>query len=112
MPAFNPITVPLPADLPTTWQPQQIVAPNGADAGLAEQYGYNYLMEQVNAAQQALQELGYYIPQLAAAEDIGGYFIIPAGESLPPSQRQQNTLYGQIIDDFTQSAQIEGGAGL
>ena len=42
----------LPADLPTNWQGGQIVAPNGADAGLPEQYGYNYLMEAVNAAQQ------------------------------------------------------------
>lgn len=109
MPAFNPITVPLPADLPTTWQPQQIVAPNGADAGLAEQYGYNYLMEQVNAAQQALQEVGAYFPQLALAGDVGGYFIIPAGSTLPPAQRQPNALYGQVIDDFTGTPAVLGG---
>ena len=30
----------LPADLPTNWQGGQIVAPNGPDAGLPEQYGY------------------------------------------------------------------------
>lgn len=54
----NPITVTLPADLPTDWTYGQTVAPTGAEAGLAEQYGYNYLMEQVNAAQQALNEVG------------------------------------------------------
>lgn len=48
----------LPADLPTDWTGGQIVAPNGADAGLPTQYGYNYLMEQVNAAQQAVNDLG------------------------------------------------------
>lgn len=48
----------LPADLPTDWAGGMIVAPNGADAGLPAQYGYNYLMEAVNAAQQACNEIG------------------------------------------------------
>lgn len=47
----------LPADLPTGWTGGQIVAPNGADVGLPEQYGFNYLNEQVNAAQQAINDL-------------------------------------------------------
>lgn len=49
-----PITIPnypLPADLPTNWQPDQIVAPDGTTVGLTEQAGYNYLMAAVNAAQ-------------------------------------------------------------
>lgn len=54
MPDF--ITVPLPADLPTDWEANDIVAPNGADAGLSEQHGYNYLMEQVNNAQTAISQ--------------------------------------------------------
>lgn len=53
----NIITVPLPADLPTDWQLSDIVAPNGTDAGLENQYGYNYLMEAVNNAQVAIQEV-------------------------------------------------------
>lgn len=48
----------LPADLPTDWAGGMIVAPNGADAGLPTQYGYIYLMEAVNAAQQAVNDLG------------------------------------------------------
>lgn len=99
MPAFNPITVPLPADLPTTWQPQQIVAPNGADAGLAEQYGYNYLMEQVNAAQQALQQVAQYFPQLATLDDTGGF--IKMTSSIPVSQRKPRNLYGKVVANFT-----------
>lgn len=47
----------LPADLPTDWAGGMIVAPNGADAGLPEQYGYNYLMAAVNATQQACNQI-------------------------------------------------------
>lgn len=54
----NPITTPLPADLPESWTTGQIVAPNGADVGLSEQHGYNYLMQQVNAAQSGVNTLG------------------------------------------------------
>ena len=50
------ITVPLLADLPTDWEANDIVAPNGADVGLSEQHGYNYLMEQVNNAQTAISQ--------------------------------------------------------
>lgn len=49
--------IPLPADLPENWISGQIVAPTGAEAGLDEQHGYNYLMKQVNNAQKALKAL-------------------------------------------------------
>ena len=49
--------IPLPADLPENWTSQQTVAPTGAEVGLDEQYGYNYLMRQVNNAQKALKVL-------------------------------------------------------
>lgn len=49
--------IPLPADLPENWTSGQIVAPTGAEAGLDEQHGYNYLMMQVNNAQKALKAL-------------------------------------------------------
>lgn len=45
--------IPLPADLPENWTSGQIIAPTGAEAGLDEQHGYNYLMKQVNNAQKA-----------------------------------------------------------
>lgn len=51
--ADRPFDTPLPADLPEDWTSGQIVAPAGADVGLSQQHGYNYLMEQVNAAQRA-----------------------------------------------------------
>lgn len=49
--------IPLPADLPENWTSGQIIAPTGAEAGLDEQHGYNYLMMQVNNAQKALKVL-------------------------------------------------------
>lgn len=61
----NPITVPLPQDMPTNWVYGQTIGPNGTDVGLAQQYGYNYLMQQVNAAQQAAEELGKGISGLS-----------------------------------------------
>lgn len=49
--------IPLPADLPENWTSQQTVAPTGAEVGMDEQHGYNYLMRQVNNAQRALKAL-------------------------------------------------------
>lgn len=49
--------IPLPADLPENWTSQQTVAPTGAEVGMNEQHGYNYLMRQVNNAQRAAKEL-------------------------------------------------------
>lgn len=61
----NPITVHLPQDLPTDWVYGQTIGPQGTDVGLTQQHGYNYLMEQVNAAQQAAQELGTAVAGLS-----------------------------------------------
>ena len=66
----NPITVPLPQDLPTNWTYGQTIGAAGTDVGLTQQHGYNYLMQQVNAAQQAAQELGEAFAGLTAA-DVG-----------------------------------------
>ena len=70
--ADNPITVPLPADLPEDWEANDIVAPDGADAGLSEQHGYNYLMEQVNNAQEAITQVGEAFSGLATQTDLDG----------------------------------------
>ena len=70
--ADNPITAPLPADLPEDWEANDIVAPDGADAGLSEQHGYNYLMEQVNNAQEAITQVGEAFSGLATQTDLDG----------------------------------------
>ena len=77
--AENPIKTPLPADLPEDWTGGQTVAPAGAEVGLSEQHGYNYLMEQVNAAQTAAKEIGEAFSGLAT---LGPDGKVP-GEQLP-----------------------------
>ena len=67
----------LPADLPTNWQENDIVAPNGADAGLSQQHGYNYLMEQVNAAQEAINLLGNAM--------VNNTYLLKGGTEIPES---------------------------
>lgn len=55
--ADRPLSAPLPADLPEDWTDGQIVAPSGASVGLSERHGYNYLMEMVNRAQEAVNTI-------------------------------------------------------
>lgn len=86
--ANNPITVPLPQDLPETWATNQIVSPNGVSAGLTPQHGYNYLMQQVNNAQQAAQELG---------EGIAGL----SGDNLPASSDGGETISAALSNKVT-----------
>ena len=105
--AENPIKTPLPADLPEDWTGGQTVAPTGAEVGLS---GYNYLMEQVNAAQTAAKEIGEAFSGLATLgpdgkvpagqlPDIGGFYEVE--EAVPPASRKANTLYGLILADYT-----------
>ena len=47
----------LPADLPEDWTQSQFISPNGTEVGLTPQHGYNYLMQQVNAAQTAINNI-------------------------------------------------------
>lgn len=65
--ADNPIKTPLPADLPENWLNTQTIAATGADVGLSKQHGYNYLMQQVNAAQKGVNLLGSSIAGLTPA---------------------------------------------
>lgn len=90
--AVNPIQTPLPADLPEDWTYGQTVAPTGAEVGLSEQHGYNYLMEQVNATQEAVNTIG------GAFEDLGGYYQMES--SIPVGERNANTLYGLILANY------------
>lgn len=56
--ANNPLSAPLPADLPENWAYGQTIAPSGTDVGLSQQHGYNYLSEQINAAQKGVNTIG------------------------------------------------------
>lgn len=75
--ADNPITTPLPADLPTNWVYGQTIGPQGTDVGLTQQHGYNYLMQQVNAAQQAATQIGQAFSGLPS---LGSDGKIPASQ--------------------------------
>lgn len=109
MAAINPITVSLPADLPENWVADQIVSPGGEEAGLTRQYGYNYLMQQVNAAQQALQQVAAYFPNLKTVTDGGGFIVM--AENIPTADRQPDTLYASIARDYSGSIPTFGGDG-
>ena len=68
--ADKPIQSPLAADLPENWSTGQIVAPAGSDVGLSQRHGYNYLMKQVNAAQEAVNTINNAFEGLASQEDL------------------------------------------
>lgn len=55
----------LPADLPEDWTEGQIVSPNGTEVGLSQQHGYNYLMEQVNHTQEAVNAINASLGDVA-----------------------------------------------
>lgn len=67
--ATNPINPALPADLPENWVYGDTVSPNGTETGLTPQHGYNYLMQQVNAAQKAANALGEAMEDVPQLED-------------------------------------------
>ena len=54
---MSKLSIPLPANLPENWTYGQIIAPTGQEVDLPANYGYNYLMNQVNNAQKAALEL-------------------------------------------------------
>lgn len=107
MAAINPITVSLPADLPENWTAGQTLAPGGEEAGLTMQHGYNYLMQQVNAAQTALLQIAAYFPNLKTMTDGGGFIVM--AENIPTADRQPDTLYASIARDYSGPIPTFGG---
>ena len=92
--AEKPVKENLPADLPTDWVLEQVVTPGGTEAGLSPQHGYNYLMAKVNEAILAINDLNN------GFENVGGGFI-EMQTSLPIGDREDETLYGLILADFS-----------
>lgn len=106
--AVNPINPPLPADLPENWQYGQTVAPNGADVGLAEQYGYNYLMQQVNAAQEGVNTLGQAVENLPtnsiSVQGSGGVSTLPEAPSGWYSAAYGNNMFVAVVNGYSIAA--------
>ena len=92
--AEKPIKIPLPADLPEDWVVEQIIAPTGEEVGLSHQHGYNYLMEMVNRAQRSVNQINETL-----ADGVGGGFV-EMEESIPVSERVDDTLYGLILKTY------------
>lgn len=68
--ADKPIASNLPSDLPTNWQTNQIVSPNGTEAGLDAQHGFNYLAKQVNDAQTGVNAINNAFPGLSTTANL------------------------------------------
>lgn len=68
--ANRPLKSNLPADLPDNWTNGNIVAPEGSSVGLSNQHGYNYLMQQVNAAQTAANTINAAFDGLASSNQL------------------------------------------
>ena len=107
----NPLPYPLPADLPEDWTNDQIVAPNGADVGLTEQHGYNYLAKQVNAAQADLQAHAGDAenPHQVNLDQLGAVGRSMAGQSVEP---EQGTIvvageWAEVFNDYRPRQFIE-----
>ena len=98
--AENPITTPLPADLPEQWTYGQTVGPNGTDVGLTQQHGYNYLMKQVNAAQEGVNTLGEAFEGVAPLGEDGK---VP-GEYLPEMDYDPSGTAAAAVQAHNQDA--------
>lgn len=73
MPNF--VKVLLPHDLPEDWNDTKYVSPNGTEVGLSEKHGYNYLMKQVNNAQQAAAELSEGLDLMVGVNMLDNWYL-------------------------------------
>lgn len=121
--------IPLPADLPENWTSGQIIAPTGAEAGLDEQHGYNYLMRQVNNAQKALKALAAQREEDLARikfwasddptspasfiggtwERIEGKFIMGASDTYPAGSTGGSATHTQTVSEIAKHTHIFAG---
>ena len=123
--------IPLPADLPENWTSGQIIAPTGAEAGLDDQHGYNYLMKQVNNAQKALKALAaqreedFARIKFWASDDptspasfiggtwerIEGKFIMGASDAYPAGSTGGSATHTQTVNEIAPHEHLVGAYG-
>lgn len=110
--------IPLPADLPENWTSGQIIAPTGAEVGLDNQHGYNYLMKQVNNAQKAATALNAGKIDKSIVQDENGNVIFYSKtetdakiKELLAKQREEDyaKIKFWISEDSTSPAELFGG---
>ena len=124
------LSTPLPTNLPENWTYGQIIAPTGQEVGLPANYGYNYLMNQVNNAQKAALELErkkaeldmgnlespstalYNLGAKPSENLLDNWYFVGGGKDgqFPINQRGQEKYaipYGYTFDRWNNSSQTE-----
>lgn len=109
----------LPADLPENWTQGQTISPNGTEVGLTEQYGYNYLMKQVNDTQtevNGINEALTDVAQQATVEDIKNKIGTESDADTQPTlfgrlAQLKNVLVEKLAEVLTKVTGIDGKIG-
>lgn len=109
----------LPADLPENWTQGQTISPNGTEVGLTEQYGYNYLMKQVNDTQTEVNNINDALPdvaQQATVEEINNKIGTEGDADTQPTlfgrlAQLKNVLLEKLAELLTKVTGIDGKIG-
>lgn len=109
----------LPADLPENWTQGQTISPNGTEVGLTEQYGYNYLMKQVNNTQTEVNNINDALPDVAqqvTVEEINNKIGTESDADTQPTlfgrlAQMKNVLVGKLAELLTKVTGIDGKIG-
>ena len=98
----NLFPTPFPADLPENWTQGQIVSPNGTEVGLAQQYGYNYLMQLVNSLASGLNG----VDSNALLTSLGTIPVANGGTGVTTVDEAKNNLGLYISKIYTSIEQL------
>lgn len=109
----------LPADLPENWTQGQTISPNGTEVGLTEQYGYNYLMKQVNNTQTEVNNINTAltdVAQQATVNEINKKIGTEADADTQPTlfgrlAQLKNVLVEKLAELLTKVTGIDGKIG-
>ncbi|MDR0915014.1 MAG: hypothetical protein LBM65_07655 [Oscillospiraceae bacterium] len=94
----------LPADLPENWTANQIISPNGTEAGLSEQHGYNYQSKQINNTQKAVNALVKETAQKTPSAGRKLYLKVRATDWTAPT-----CLFGTLAEEGQQDEEFHYG---
>lgn len=109
----------LPADLPENWTQGQTISPNGTEVGMTEQYGYNYLMKQVNTTQTEVNNINDALPDVAQQTTVNEIKNKIGTESDADTQptlfgrlaQLKNVMVEKLTELLTKVTGIEGKIG-
>lgn len=109
----------LPANLPENWTQGQTISPNGTEVGLTEQYGYNYLMKQVNNTQTEVNNINTAltdVAQQATVNEINNKIGTEADADTQPTlfgrlAQLKNVMVEKLAEVLTKVTGIDGKIG-